>query len=203
MATDLPDPTTSDVTLKLFDTKTDKIDDLKLNQVAPLGHQDPAWKPDGSKLLYVLNDRDGAKGSPRIYAWSPDTKKARPVTGPGYLFPAWSPDGRYIAATKTSAYGTDIVILNAASAGRPADRRRRRARRGRRAGTVAYLHVAGQVIDLRMAQLDGTAPNWTVKDTLDLTTAAGLDGVSRPDWYVPAADLPAATPAPTASPSPS
>ena len=41
-----------------------------------------------------------------------------------------------------------------------------------------------------MAQLDGTAPNWTVKDTIDLTTAAGLDGVSRPDWYVPAADMP-------------
>ena len=29
------------MTLKLFDTKTDKINDLKLNQVAPLGHQDP------------------------------------------------------------------------------------------------------------------------------------------------------------------
>ena len=36
-----------------------------------------------------------------------------------------------------------------------------------------------------MAQLEGTAPDWTVKETLDLTTAAGLDGVSRPDWYVP------------------
>jgi hypothetical protein len=54
-----------------------------------------------------------------------------------------------------------------------------------------------------MAQLDGTAPSWTVKDTLDLTTAAGLDGVSRPDWYVAPADLPAATPAPAGSPSPS
>ena len=64
--------------------------------------------------------------------------------------------------------------------------------------------MAGQVIDLRMAQLDGTAPNWTVKDTLDLTTAAGLDGVSRPDWYVPAADPPAAHAAtPADSPSPS
>ena len=27
------------------------------------------------------------------------------------------------------------------------------------------------------------------QETLDLTTAAGLDGVSRPDWFVPAADL--------------
>ena len=207
MATDLPDPTRSDVTLKLFDTKTDKINDLKLNQVAPLGHQDPAWKPDGSKLLYVLNDRDGAKGSPRIYAWSPDTRKARPVTGPGYLFPSWSPDGKYIAATKTSAYGTDIVILNAANGAELArltdDGNSWAPTWSPRGDQVAYLHVAGQVIDLRMAQLDGTAPNWTVKDTLDLTTAAGLDGVSRPDWYVPPADLPAANPTPADSPSPS
>ena len=148
----------------------------------------------------MLNDRDGAKGSPRIYAWSPDTGKARPVTGPGYLFPSWSPDGQYIAATKTSAYGTDIVILNAANGAELArltdDGNSWAPTWSPRGDQVAYLHVAGQVIDLRMAQLDGTAPNWTVKDTLDLTTAAGLDGVSRPDWYVPAADLPAATPAP-------
>ncbi len=81
MATDLPDPTKSDVTLKLYDLRTKKIDDLKLDQVAPLGHQDPAWKPDGTRLLYVLNDRDGAKGTPRIYGWNPDTGNARAVTG--------------------------------------------------------------------------------------------------------------------------
>ena len=207
MATDLPDPTKSDVTLKLFDTKTDKIDDLKLSQVAPLGHQDPAWNPDGTRLLYVLNDRDGAKGSPRIYAWNPDTGKAKAVTGPGYLFPSYSPDGRYIAATKTSAYGTDIVILNASTGAELArltdDGNSWAPTWSPRGDQVAYLHVAGQVIDLRMAQLDGSAPNWTVKDTLDLTTAAGLDGVSRPDWFVPAGDIPAATPAPADSPSPS
>ena len=73
----------------------DKIGDLKLNQVAPLGHQDPAWKPDGSKLLYVRNDRDGAKGTPRIYAWYPDTGKTRPSPGPGTC----SPRGRRTAGT--------------------------------------------------------------------------------------------------------
>ena len=74
-----------------------------------------------------------------------------------------------------------------------------------RGDQIAYLHVAGQVIDLRMAQLEGSGPTWTVKDTLDLTTAAGLDGVSRPDWFVPPDELPAATPvpAPADSPSPS
>lgn len=208
MATDLPDPTKSDVTLKLYDLRTKKIDDLKLDQVAPLGHQDPAWKPDGTRLLYVLNDRDGAKGTPRIYGWNPDTGNARAVTGPGYLYPAWSPDGRYIAATKTSAFGTDVVILNASTGAELArltdDGNSWAPTWSPRGDQVAYLHVAGQVIDLRMAQLEGTGPSWTVKETLDLTTAAGLDGVSRPDWFVPAADLPTPPPAaPAESPSPS
>jgi TolB protein len=209
MASDLPDPTRSDVTLKLFDLRNDKITDLKLDQVAPLGHQDPAWKPDGSRLLYVLNDRDGAKGTPRIYAWNRANRNARPVTGPGYLHPSWSPDGRYIAATKTNAFGTDVVILSASTGAELAritnDGDSWAPTWSPRGDQIAYLHVAGQVIDLRMAQLEGTGPTWTVKDSLDLTTAAGLDGVSRPDWFVPASDIPSPSPAatPAESPSPS
>lgn len=207
MATDLPDPTRSDVTLKLFDLKNDKIRNLDLPQVAPLGHQDPAWRPDGGRLLYVLNDRDGAKGTPRIYAWNPDTRNTKPVTGPGYLHPSWSPDGRYIAATRTSAYGTDVVILNATNGAELVrltdDGQSWAPTWSPRGDQIAYLHVAGQVIDLRMAQLEGSGPAWTVKDTLDLTTAAGLDGVSRPDWFVPPEDLPAVTPGPSPADSPS
>jgi dipeptidyl aminopeptidase/acylaminoacyl peptidase len=207
IATDLPDPTRSDVVLKLYDLKTDKIKDLGLSQVAPLGHQDPAWRPDGGRLLYVLNDRDGAQGTPRIYAWNPDTGKARAVTGPGYLYPSWSPDGRYIAATRTSAYGTDIVILDAttgAEVQRLTSDGNSWAPVWSPAGDqIAFLHVAGEVIDLRMIQLDGTAPTWTARDPIDLTTAAGLDGVSRPDWFIPPDQI-RPSPAPAApSPSPS
>ena len=44
--------------------------DPGLDQVAPLGHQDPAWRPDGTdQLAYVRSDRDGAKGTPRIYLY--------------------------------------------------------------------------------------------------------------------------------------
>ena len=209
MASDLPDPTRSDVTLKLFDLKNDRIRDLDLPQVAPLGHQDPAWRPDGGRLLYVLNDRDGAQGTPRIYSWNPDTRNAKPVTGPGYLHPSWSPDGKYIAATKTSAYGTDVVILSATNGAELArltdDGHSWAPAWSPRGDQIAFLHVAGQVIDLRMVQLEGSGPTWTIKDTLDLTTAAGLDSVSRPDWFVPPEGLPAATPgaSPADSPSPS
>ncbi len=207
MATDMPDPTKSDVVLKLLDLRTHKIKDLGLAQVAPLGHQDPAWKPDGTRLLYVLNDRDGAKGTPRIFAWNPDTGKARAVTGPGYLHPSWSPDGRYIAATRTSAYGTDVVILNASTGAeiqRLTNDGNSWAPVWSPAGDqIAYLHVAGQVIDLRLIQLEGTGPSWTAKDPIDLTTAAGLDAVSRPGWYIPPDQMPATPPPAAPTPSPS
>ena len=59
-----------------------------------------------------------------------------------------------------------------------------------RGDQIAYLHVAGQVIDLQMAQLEGSGPNWTMKDADRPHDRAGLDGVSRPDWFVPASDIP-------------
>lgn len=203
MVTDLPDPTRSDVVLKLLSLSTRKITDPGLSQQVPLGHQDPAWRPDGAMLLYVRNDRDGAKGTPRIYAYNPATRKSTVVTGPGYLHPAWSPDSRYIAATKTSAFGTDIVILDARTGSELVqvtnDGDSWAPTWSPRGDAIAYLHVAGQVVDLRLSILVGSGPTWTVKDPLALTTNAGLDSLSRPDWFIPARDLPA-SPAPTAAP---
>lgn len=206
IATDLPDPTVSDVVIKLYDLKTGKIKDLGLSQVPPLGHQDPAWKPDGSRLLYVRNDRDGAKGASVLYQYNPANDRTKAVTKPGYLYPSWSPDGHYIVATETSAYGTDVVILNASNGAEvlrlTSDGNSWAPTWSPRGDQIAYLHVSGQVIDLRLIQLEGSAPDWTAKPSIDLTTSAGLDGVSRPGWFIPADQLPTPTPAPSSAASP-
>lgn len=217
-ATDLPDPSRSDVVIKLLSLATGKVTSLGLTEVPPLGHQDPAWRPDGQMLLYVFNNRDGSKGAPVIMSYSLATKKTRAVTGPGYIHPSWSPDGKYIAATRTSAFGTDVVILSAATGAEVAqlsDDGSSWAPAWSPAGNqVAFLHVDGQVVDLRMVQLTGPAGMWTVSPAINLTSAAGLDSISRPDWSVPADQMPpptaapaTPTPAPTsppaASPSPS
>ena len=55
---------------------------------------------------------------------------------------------------------------------------------------IAFFHIEGQIVDLRMAVLDGRAPEWTVKEVKNLTEVSGLDGSSRPGWFIPAGPAP-------------
>jgi Tol biopolymer transport system component len=121
------------------------------------------------------------------------------VTGPGYLEPAYSPDGRFIAATKTDSFGTDVAILDPSGKEllRVTDDHHSFSPVWSPAGdAVAFLHLEGTIVDLKMATLDASSGNWAVSKTIDLTKVSGLDGASRPSWYTPASELPA----PSASP---
>ena len=204
LVTDLPNPDESNVVLQFFDLETKKLRRAGVRESGVLGHQDPEWRPDGRLLLYTQNGRDGTKGTPLIMRFDTRDKKARALTATGYMQPAYSPDGRYLAATRTTALGTDVVILDAGNGQqllRITDDGASFAPAWSPAGNgIAYLHIVGQTVDLRLAQLDGSAPSWTVKATLDLTEVSGLDAASRPDWFVPPELLPA-TPPPTVAPS--
>ena len=112
--------------------------------------------------------RRDAAGAPQIIRYDATTKKARALTAAGYLQPSYSPDGRTSRPTRTSA----------PRHGRRDPRRRDRGREWLRvtddgaswapawspAGDgIAFLHIQGQTVDLRLAKLDGHgAPSWTV-----------------------------------------
>jgi Tol biopolymer transport system component len=204
LVTDLPHPADSNVVLQFFDIKSKKLTRSGVRESGVLGHQDPEWRPDGRILLYTQNGRDGSRGAPVIMRYDTRAKKSRALTAFGYMQPSYSPDGRFLAATRTTALGTDVVILDAANGAqlmRVTDDGASFAPTWSPAGDgIAFLHIVGQTVDLRLARLDGAAPSWTVKDTLDLTVVSGLDAASRPDWFIPAELLPA-TPAPTVAPS--
>ncbi len=206
MVSDRPNPSLNDVMLEFYDLTTEKTQVPNLPETSPLGHQDPAWRGDGKFLLYVRNGREASKGAPVIDRLDVATGTAFPLTGPGYLEPAYSPDGHYVAATKTSTFGNDLVILDAAN-GREVMRLTNDGRSWAPVWSpvgdaIAFLHIEGQIVDLKLAMLDGAAPNWTVKSITDLTQVSGLDGSSRPAWFVPKDQLPAPTATPVSSASP-
>ncbi len=201
VVSDAPNPDQSTVVLQFFDPATKKFTKVDVGVKGVLGHQDPEWRPDGAFLLYVRNGRDGSRGAPVIMRYNMETEKTRELTGPGYLQPAYSPDGRYIAATRTSALGTDIVILDGGT-GRELlrvtnDDASWSPTWSPAGDSIAFLHISGQTVDLHLARLTGTAPGWTVDEVIRLTEVSGLDADSGPDWFIPADQLPA-TPAPTA-----
>jgi Tol biopolymer transport system component len=204
MISDGPDPTERDSVLQFYDLETEERLVPDVPETVPLGHQDPSWRFDGKYLLYVRNGRSGSRGAPVVYRWDVVKAEAIQVTGAGYLEPRFSPDGKYIVATRTSAFGNDVVILEAAHGRellRITDDGRSWAPVWSPAGdAIAFLHIDGLIVDLKMATLQGVGPDWTVAETVDLTQVSGLDGGSRPDWFIAPEDLPA-TPEPTAAPS--
>ena len=208
VVSDGPDPTQSDVVLQFVDLRTKRMVNASLPENPPLGHQDPAWRPDGTSILYVKNARSGTAGAPAIWRYDPTTKKTTPFTLGGYTAPAWSPDGRYVAAVRTTSLGTDVVLLDAKGA-----ELARVTTDGRSSGPawspdgrqLVFLRLSGVTVDLQLATLQRAANgDVSVVKTDPLTTFSGLDGNSRPAWWGPALSPPASpSPAPTATPSPS
>ncbi|MEW5991218.1 MAG: hypothetical protein AB1736_07740 [Chloroflexota bacterium] len=203
LVTDGPDPTKSDVVLQVLDLATLQLTRLDVAENEPLGHQDPVWSPDGRYIAYVQNGRDGSRGAPVIALYDTTTAKARVLTGPGYTTPVWSHRGKYIAATRTTAFGTDVVILDGHGT-----ELLRVTNDGRSfspvwspvGDAIAFLVIDHGVTDLWLAPIDITGLPISEGERIQMTIAAGLDAGSRPDWWVSEDLIP--TPPPTPTPVP-
>lgn len=199
---DGPVPSESDVVLKFLDLTTLDLTSARAAKDLLLGHQDPAWSPDGRYLIVTRNGRDGARGAPRLLRYDTTTGKSTTITGPGYLGPAWSPDGRFIAATRTDSIGTDVVILNAAGTEvvRVTTDEHAFAPVWSPAGdAIVFFRETYGVVDAWLVRLGGAPGTPTLGEAIQLTFGAGLDAGSRPGWYIPPELIP--TPPPTATPA--
>jgi len=202
--TDGPDPTTSDVVLQVLDLETMALTKIGVPENAPLGHQDPTWSPDGRYLAYVQNARDGSRGAPIVMLYDTTTGTATALTGPGYTSPVWSHNGAYLAATRTTAFGTDVVVLDGRGTEllRLTDDGRSFAPAWSPIGdAIAYLEIDHGVTDLWLAPVDITGLPVPDGERIQLTISAGLDAGSRPGWWVPEELIPTAPPTPTSLPT--
>jgi dipeptidyl aminopeptidase/acylaminoacyl peptidase len=203
IVTDGPDPTQSDVVVKLLNLASLDLVNPRLGQTQSLGHQDPAWSNDGRFLLYVRNAREGARGMPAIYRYNPANDRSIAITGGGYADPSWSRDGRTIVATKTSNFGTDVVILDSRTGVEllkvTRDEQSFNPVWSPKGDAVAFFKVSHGVVDLYLVPVTLEGQTWTAGEPLALTISAGLDAASRPTWFIPADQLP---PLPTPTPTP-
>ncbi|HET7677690.1 MAG TPA: hypothetical protein VFK38_07535 [Candidatus Limnocylindrales bacterium] len=207
LVSDAPDPFARDVTLSLLPLAGGKVQNLDVRQTPPLGHNDPAWSPDGKRIAFSYNARNGPIGAPRIVIYTLEGKRLRYLTGGGYARPSWSPDGRYVVAERTDGKGRDLVVISVRD-GSVVSRLTRDGASiaptwGPDGRHIAYLKVEGLSIDLHVLTLsdDGAV---TATEDKAITSDSQLDGTSPPAWYVAPEEMP--TPAPTqpgaTSPSP-
>jgi Tol biopolymer transport system component len=202
LVSDAPDPLKSNVVLQSLSLRTGKLSRIKATEQPPLGHQDPTWRADGKLLLYVRNQREGLRGTPQITRYNPETKRTAVLSSPGYTSPSYSPDGAFVAATRTSTFGTDVVILDARTGAEVVrvtdDGASFKPAWSPRGDAIVFLRMVGGVTDLIMTTLEASGGVPRPVEEILLTDAAGLDPESRPTWYIPPEELPA-TPAPSPS----
>jgi hypothetical protein len=105
----------TDVVVRILSSDGSSISTPSLPHIAPFGHQDPVWSPDGTAIYYVQNGLSEGSSSSRIIRYNIAKKSTTRIGEKGLVQPAISPDGRWIAASRISARGTDVVIMNAAT----------------------------------------------------------------------------------------
>ena len=105
----------ADVVIRILSGDGPVITTPPLPHIAPFGHQDPVWSPDGSAIYYVQNGLSEGASSSRIIRYTIANKSTTRIGEKGLIQPAISPDGRWIAATRLSTRGTDVVIMSVAT----------------------------------------------------------------------------------------
>jgi len=160
-----------------------------------LGHNDPDFNGDGTKIAFTYNQTSGTEGDPKIgiltcQSRTKCTSGKTKYLKSGYANPSWSPDGQLLAVETTGDSGRDIAIITS----RQGHRRVQLTRGGDsfapefspNGDQIAYLHRDGLNIDVRVMTLEiDEQGKITLVSDKAVTSDGGVDGESGVSWHIP------------------
>lgn len=160
----------------------------------PIGHNDPDLSPNGRRLAFTYDARGGGQGQgmPRIGIVRYPVRNSKPSLSPrgrALANPDWSPDGKYLAAERVTPDKRDIVIIDPDTWAEVA----RLTKDGRsfapvwspNGDQIAYLHLDGLKVDVRIMTLEHGATGPTLKLDQAVTVDGDVDPESAPAWFIP------------------
>ncbi len=203
VVSDGPDGSNDVVALYILNSKSGRLNRVntpyEVYNNAALGHNDPDFNRDGTRIAFTYNENAGTEADPKIAIFTCQTKskctrgKTKYLKN-GYANPSWSPDGKLLAVETTDGAGRDIALITSAKGLERVqltnDGDSFAPEFSPNGDQIAYLKRDGQDIDVRVMTLEiddkGTI---TLVSDKAVTSDGTVDGESGVSWAIPANQL--------------